>query len=148
MKRYLLTLLLALTVLWAGCGDTTPDIMPPTVDTSADTTDGQEPASCVAHTDVNDDGNCDDCGLYVIVCVDFYAINDLHGKFCDTDAQPGVDELTTYLKNARKTDDNVIFLASGDMWQGSSESNLTKGLILTDWMNELDFSAMTLGNHE
>ena len=34
------------------------------------------------------------------------------------------------------------------MWQGSSESNLTKGMIMTDWMNELDFASMTLGNHE
>ena len=34
------------------------------------------------------------------------------------------------------------------MWQGQSESNMTKGLIMTDWMNELDFAAMTLGNHE
>lgn len=34
------------------------------------------------------------------------------------------------------------------MWQGSAESNMTHGLILTDWMNELDFAAMALGNHE
>ena len=34
------------------------------------------------------------------------------------------------------------------MWQGQSESNMTKGLIMTDWMNELDFAAMALGNHE
>ena len=34
------------------------------------------------------------------------------------------------------------------MWQGGSESNLTGGLIMTDWMNAIGFSAMTLGNHE
>lgn len=34
------------------------------------------------------------------------------------------------------------------MWQGSSESNLTKGLVIIEWMNELDFVSMTLGNHE
>ena len=101
-----------------------------------------------AHTDEDNDGSCDDCGISVIITFDFYALNDLHGKFDDTDSQGGVDELSTYLANAYSTDDNVILLSSGDMWQGSFESNSTKGLIITDWMNELDFVSMTLGNHE
>ena len=101
-----------------------------------------------AHTDEDNNGKCDDCGISVLVVFDFYAINDLHGKFDDSDTQIGVDELSTYFAEAYKTDDNVILLSSGDMWQGSFESNSTKGLIITDWMNELDFAAMTLGNHE
>ena len=166
MKKYILLFLLIFALLVGGCGDATADTTLPVEDTTLQTGDGThspevstdnppsdtqtEPPTelCAEHSDENNDGNCDDCGSYVIVLIDLYAINDLHGKFADTDAQPGVDELTTYLKNARKTDDNVIFLASGDMWQGSSESNLTKGLLITDWMNELDFVAMTLGNHE
>ncbi len=103
-----------------------------------------------AHVHSDDDTNnlCDSCGVSVIITVDFYAINDLHGKFCDTDKQPGVDELGTYLSNAKKTDDYTVFLSSGDMWQGSAESNLTGGIILTEWMNEMGFVSMTLGNHE
>ena len=101
-----------------------------------------------AHTDEDNDGSCDDCGISVIITFDFYALNDLHGKFDDTDSQGGVDELSTYLANAYNTDDNVILLSSGDMWQGSFESNATRGMIITDWMNELDFVSMTLGNHE
>lgn len=100
------------------------------------------------HTDGDDDGICDACYESVIVVVDFYAINDLHGKFCDTDEQPGVDELSTYLKNKEITDDNVVILSSGDMWQGSAESNLTYGKIITEWMNEIGVVSMTLGNHE
>ena len=103
---------------------------------------------CVAHTDIDDNGSCDACGDSVLVTVDFYVINDLHGKFADTDAQPGVDELTTYLKNSVKSDEHAVLLSTGDMWQGSSESNLTYGNIITDWMNEMDFAAMALGNHE
>lgn len=99
------------------------------------------------HTDRNDDGICESCHLSVLVVIDFYAINDLHGKLSDGENHPGVDELTTYLKNAQATQ-NAILLSVGDMWQGSTESNLTQGLIITDWMNELDFAAMTLGNHE
>lgn len=101
-----------------------------------------------SHQDEDDNGYCDVCQTSVTVTFDFFALNDLHGKFADTDSQPGVDELTTYLKYHKNKNENTILLSSGDMWQGSSESNLTKGMILTDWMNALGFSSMTLGNHE
>ena len=100
------------------------------------------------HVDNNSDDYCDDCNLYVAVVIDFYAINDLHGKFCDTDSQNGVDELATYLNMAKLSDENVVLLSTGDTWQGTAESNLTGGKILTEWMNELGFVGMTLGNHE
>lgn len=103
---------------------------------------------CKKHKDSNKDEICDVCKKSVIVYVDFYNINDLHGKLDDGEGHIGVDELTTYLKNARKTDDHSFFISSGDMWQGQAESNMTKGIIMTDWMNELDFTAMAIGNHE
>lgn len=78
-----------------------------------------------------------------MVSFDIYAINDLHGRLADTDQQPGVDELSTYLKQQ-----NAILLSTGDMWQGTSESNLTNGFITTEWMNRMGFSAMTIGGHE
>ncbi len=148
MKRNLLSLLLTVCLLLSSC-EGIPAIggYLPTDTTARET--GDTSVACVGdHVDADDNGECDVCTASVMVCIDFYAINDLHGKFCDTDMQPGVDELTTYLKNAYRTEDRVILLSSGDMWQGSSESNLTKGLIMTDWMNELDFVSMTLGNHE
>lgn len=103
---------------------------------------------CTSHVDADGNCLCDLCGVSVLIYVDFYNINDLHGKLADGANHPGVDELTTFLKLARQRDDYAIFLSSGDMWQGSSESNLTYGNIMVDWMNELDFTAMTLGNHE
>ena len=106
------------------------------------------PGSCLNHTDADDNGCCDRCDTYVIVTVDIYNINDLHGKLADADTHPGVDEMTTYLKNAQATQDNVLLLSTGDMWQGSSESNQTKGKFTTDWMNQMGFAGMVLGNHE
>ena len=100
------------------------------------------------HKDENSDKKCDDCGISVVTTFDFYAINDLHGKFVNTDNTVGVEGLTTYLKQSAELDDNPIFLSSGDMWQGGAESNLTKGAIVTSWMNAMNFSSMTLGNHE
>ncbi len=100
------------------------------------------------HVDGNNDGFCDRCYDYVVVVVDFYAINDLHGKFDDTAQNEGVDELTTFLYDRNTRDDHTVFLASGDIWQGSAESNITRGELLTKWMNEIGVEAMALGNHE
>ena len=101
----------------------------------------------VTHKDDDNDEYCDDCGDSVVEFFDFYAVNDLHGKFADTEDQPGVDELSTYIPTARENNENTVVLSSGDMWQGSAESNLTQGKIVTDWMSEMDFVGMTLGNH-
>lgn len=138
LKKCILSILLLLCLLLSSCQSQ------PGADTAPSTT--QTPV-CI-HADSNDDGLCDDCTQSVLVVIDFYAINDLHGKLSDSSSQPGVDELTTYLKNARQTDDHVVLISTGDMWQGTSESNLTQGNLITDWMNEMDFVSMTLGNHE
>lgn len=111
------------------------------------------PLPCTAedinsHSDTNNDKYCDYCYSSVVTTFDFYAINDLHGKFTDTDNTVGVEGLTTYLKTSAALDDNPIFLSSGDMWQGGGYSNITKGAIITEWMNSLGFASMTLGNHE
>lgn len=115
---------------------------------SEDKNDDKKNSDCTQHSDRDDNGVCDVCLKSVLVYFDFYSINDLHGKLADADTHPGVDELTTYLKNARANDQNAVLLSTGDMWQGSSESNMTNGFIMTDWMNELDFAAMVIGNHE
>ena len=145
MKNRILALLLLLamaTSLLSGCDFIIkiPGNDPPSGGDDIIATDG--------HKDEDNDDFCDDCGEYVVILLDFYAVNDLHGKFADTTDNIGADELTTYLKTMKSTDDNFILLSSGDMWQGSSESNLTYGQIMTEWMNHMGFSAMTLGNHE
>ena len=117
-------------------------------DVEDDTENDTEAGEKCDHKDQNDDGKCDSCLINVIIQIDLFAINDLHGKILDNDAQPGVDELTTYLKNAQKNNPNTVLFSSGDMWQGTAESGLTFGAMMIDWMNELDFSFMTIGNHE
>lgn len=111
-------------------------------------------AGCVGsdkndHYDNNSDGTCDHCGSRISAELSLYAINDLHGKYMDTSSQPGVDEFTTYMKGLYSdTAREEILLSSGDMWQGTVESSLNRGQLLTEWMNELNFASMTLGNHE
>ena len=128
-------------------GENKPDDGENNPDEGGNTPDNKDPV-CTSHVDSNNNDYCDICNTYVVVVLDFYVFNDLHGKFCDTDTQPGVDEIGTYFEMMEKQDDNIIILSSGDMWQGSAESTLTNGKILVDWMNALGFVAMTLGNHE
>lgn len=134
-KKIWVILLLCLAVLFAGCQDKT------------DIPDSPSTLECT-HIDADSNMLCDLCQISVIVNFDLYNINDLHGKVADGENHPGVDELTTYLNNAKEQEEHTIILSSGDMWQGSSESNLTHGALTTEWMNDVGFAAMTLGNHE
>ena len=100
------------------------------------------------HADADKNDYCDGCHAPIRVTFDLFSVNDLHGKFDDTYANEGVDEMTTYLRNAQADNPYTIVLSAGDMWQGSAESNYTKGALVTEWMNDVGFAAMTLGNHE
>ncbi len=146
------TLVACLLQMFCGCVmflETNPDSTSTTV--SQNSTPNTPNGLCQSkkdHTDADSNGFCDTCRKDVTVTLDLYAINDLHGKFADSDTQGGVDELTTYLRTSKNRDEQAIFLSTGDMWQGSAESNVTRGNLITDWMNDLGFASMTLGNHE
>ena len=159
MKKITVALLLSIVTLFSACDNPSRDSGNSSslsssssyFNNSSDGLGGDSSlnsSSDTIHTDENNDGACDDCKESVVETFDFYAVNDLHGKFADTSDQPGVDEMTTYFESARKENENTVIFASGDMWQGSAESNLTQGKIVTDWMGEVGFAAMTLGNHE
>ena len=69
--------------------------------------------------------------------------------FMDSSSQVGLDEFTTWYKQQLNDSSQYeILLSQGDMWQGSAESGINKGAMMTEWMNSMDFVAMTLGNHE
>lgn len=74
--------------------------------------------------------------------VEFYAINDFHGK------TERISQFAWYLKNKKSSNPNAVFVNSGDMFQGSIESNFNYGRLLTDCMTEIGFDSFTFGNHE
>ncbi|MGI6644855.1 MAG: bifunctional metallophosphatase/5'-nucleotidase [Bacilli bacterium] len=83
--------------------------------------------------------------------VDFYALNDFHGAVSQNleKSEPGIGVLANYMQNRRKENPGgSVFLANGDMWQGTIDSNLTRGKLVTDELNYLGFDAFTMGNHE
>lgn len=81
------------------------------------------------------------------VTLTFYALNDFHGAVIDDDG--GLSVIGNYLIEERtKYPDSTIILSSGDMFQGSAISNMSRGKVLVESMNEIGFASMTVGNHE
>ena len=74
--------------------------------------------------------------------VDLYAINDFHG------AVNNISSVGGYLKERKNSNANTVLINSGDMFQGSIESNSNRGKLLTDCMDVIGFDAFTYGNHE
>lgn len=78
-----------------------------------------------------------------------YAVNDFHGIVYQDGDSVGLSKLFGYLLDKKlENPDNTIILSSGDMFQGSALSSMSRGEIVLDAMNYVCFDAMTLGNHE
>lgn len=85
--------------------------------------------------------------------IDLYEVSDFHGavnfRESSEDAYLGLAKLSTYLTNQRTNNPGgTLILSSGDMFQGSAESNLTKGYMVNYAMQYMGFDAMAIGNHE
>jgi 2',3'-cyclic-nucleotide 2'-phosphodiesterase (5'-nucleotidase family) len=85
-----------------------------------------------------------------VVEIDLYNWNDFHGavEFNTNNKELGISRIAGYATMQRDRNPNSIFLSSGDMWQGSADSNITRGRLVVDAMNMIGFSAMAIGNHE
>ena len=82
-----------------------------------------------------------------IQSLDFYTINDTHGAAVETASsyETGITRLSTFaLTTERAAPESTIFLSSGDMWQGSADSNLTYGQLMVNWMNVAGFESMDI----
>ena len=78
--------------------------------------------------------------------------NDIHGDFLtkevDGKKKAGLSLLSGYIKEFRKTHENVIYAISGDMFRGSVIDSEYKGLSTIELMNYLSPDVVSLGNHE
>lgn len=81
--------------------------------------------------------------------LDIYEISDFHGAVASGDKELGINKLSTWMDKKRENNPGgTILISGGDMWQGSADSNLTKGNFVTYAMNVMNFDSMTFGNHE
>jgi 5'-nucleotidase / UDP-sugar diphosphatase len=80
--------------------------------------------------------------------------NDMHGDFLAEIREGkgqligGLSLLSGYLNKVRMEEENVIYVISGDMVQGSLIDSEYKGISTIEIMNYLSPDAVTLGNHE
>ena len=72
-------------------------------------------------------------------------INDNHGVLDEEDG--GMDKIATGI-NYYASLGNIVKIANGDMFQGTYISSTLRGLPMLDVLNELDFDAFVIGNHE
>lgn len=83
--------------------------------------------------------------------LDVYELSDFHGavNFDEGSECIGLPRLATYFTQKRaENPGGTILVSSGDMFQGSCESNLTRGYMVNYAMNYMGFDAMSVGNHE
>lgn len=80
--------------------------------------------------------------------------NDMHGDFlaevggAEGDLVGGLSLLSGYINRVRHQEDNVLYVISGDMVQGSIIDVEYKGISTMSIMNYLAPDVVTLGNHE
>src|SRR5436853_46538 len=80
------------------------------------------------------------------------ATTDLHGAVLPRGDRGGVATFGGYMKNIRaarlRDGGGVVLVDSGDMFQGTLESNLNEGAAVVRAYNGLGYAAATIGNHE
>lgn len=117
------------------------------------------PTVDVEHLEVNlpdypsyNQGSPKTVGDYDIL--DLYEVSDFHGavdfkESSSSEAYPGLGRLATYFDQKRSENPGgTLLLSSGDMFQGSADSNSTRGFMVNYCMNYMGFDAMAIGNHE
>jgi len=79
--------------------------------------------------------------------------NDIHSHYDSFEpwgepVQGGVARLATAIKSIRNEADNVLLLDAGDQFQGTLYFTVGGAHVVADVMNEMDYDAMVIGNHE
>jgi len=85
--------------------------------------------------------------------IEIYSVNDLHGLayYDSTNFQNSISayaKLGRYVLNQQARTPNTLFIANGDILQGSAFSNYYYGLPMIESLNAMNFDAFVLGNHE
>ncbi|WP_251938868.1 cell surface ecto-5'-nucleotidase Nt5e [Streptococcus sp. Marseille-Q0941] len=75
--------------------------------------------------------------------------NDVHGRIAEEKGVIGDAKLATVIEQERaKSNQNTLVVDAGDAFQGLPISNSTKGEARAGILNEMNYDAMAVGNHE
>ncbi len=87
-------------------------------------------------------------GVLPYQIIDILSISDLHGSLVKNGKNVGIAALVNEVKQIKKVNQNTIFVAAGDLFQGSAESNLLYGKPVAKILKEAGLVASAVGNHE
>ncbi len=76
------------------------------------------------------------------------SVNDFHGNVEESGKNVGIAKFADALAKVKEVNRNTVFLGSGDLFQGSAPSNLTKGAVVNDALKQMNMIASAIGNHE
>ncbi len=81
--------------------------------------------------------------------LNIYYINDTHGAILYSNNQMGLSRIGNLVMNERAIKpENTLFIAGGDILQGTLISNYFNGASTIDALNTIGLDAFVLGNHE
>jgi len=88
------------------------------------------------------------------VCISILHTTDIHGHILPTSDydgnsdRGGLARCVTQIRRWRRQNRNSILIDVGDVYQGTEVSLRTKGELMIDLFNHLDYDAWVVGNHE
>jgi 5'-nucleotidase / UDP-sugar diphosphatase len=88
------------------------------------------------------------------VCISILHTTDLHGHILPTsdyDGNPdrgGLARCATQIRRWRRENPNSLLIDVGDIYQGTDVSLRSKGALMIDLLNYLEYDAWVVGNHE
>jgi len=78
-----------------------------------------------------------------------YHTNDVHGRIVEENGVIGDAKLATVIEQERaKSNQTTLVVDAGDAFQGLPISNSTKGEARAEILNQMQYDAMAVGNHE
>ena len=81
--------------------------------------------------------------------INFLHTNDVHGFYKEGKYDGmGAAKMTTFIKDFKAENENVLLVDAGDAIQGHNFATLSKGENAIKVMNAMDYDVMTAGNHE
>ncbi len=85
-----------------------------------------------------------------LISLTIFYTNDEHGWFQETEYYDGGAGLVGLWKSKDGYDgsENFLILSGGDMWTGAAASTWFEGESMVDVMNEMEYDAAAIGNHE
>ena len=95
--------------------------------------------------DGNNNGSNNDGNESNNFSINVIMVNDNHGILNEDDGS--LDKIATGISYYESLG-NVVKIANGDMFQGTYVSSTLRGLPMLEALNELDFDAFVIGNHE